>query len=115
MHDSMIPLQAPRIPLYDGVRATADEYFALPDDSFQYELIDGVMLTSPSPMPLHQRIAAEIFFQLELFLRSNPVGLVFPETDVRLTQKLVYRPEMVFVRRENLARVAPRIDFPPRI
>ena len=113
MHDSMIPVRTPRIPLYDGVRATADEYFALPDDDFRYELIDGVILMSPSPMPLHQRVAAELFFQLEQYLRSNPVGVVFPETDIRLTQKLVYRPEMVFVRRENIARITPRIEFAP--
>ena len=35
---------AERVPLYDGLRATADEYLALPDDEFRNELIDGVDL-----------------------------------------------------------------------
>src|SRR5262245_53680057 len=89
MHDSMIPLQTSRVPLYDGLRATADEYFALPDDEFRYELIDGVILMSPSPTTNHQYVAAEVFLQLSTFLRRSPVGMAFYELDIRLAADLV--------------------------
>lgn len=113
MHDTISPLRTPRVPHYDGLRATAEEYFALPDDEFRYELIDGVILMSPSPTTNHQHVAAQIFLQLSSFLQNSPVGMVFYEIDIRFSANLVYRPEIVFVRKENLPRAVPRIDFAP--
>ncbi|TWT40911.1 hypothetical protein RAS1_35980 [Phycisphaerae bacterium RAS1] len=116
MHNQLAPIpDSPPVPLYDGLRATADEYLALADDDFRYELIDGVILMSPSPLPLHQRVAFEIAYQLEAFLRQRPIGMVVPEVDVKLSDKLVYRPELVFVRQDNLKRIAPRITFTPDV
>lgn len=100
-------------PQYHGIRATAAEFFELTADDFKYELIDGVVIMSPSPTPAHQRVALEILFQLEMYLRSHPVGMVFHEVDVQLADDLVYRPEIVFVRKAALARISPRIAFPP--
>jgi Uma2 family endonuclease len=86
---------------FNGVRMTADEYFDLPDDGFRYELVHGVLVMSPSPMPWHQGVAVEILAQLMFFLRSHPVGKALAETDVHLGvdesgDDLVYRPDVVF-------------------
>jgi Uma2 family endonuclease len=35
-------------------RWTRDEVLALPDDGNRYELVDGELLVSPSPRPIHQ-------------------------------------------------------------
>ncbi|HEX9755437.1 MAG TPA: hypothetical protein VGA42_07000 [Gemmatimonadales bacterium] len=35
-------------------RWTREEVLALPDDGNRYELIDGELLVTPSPRPLHQ-------------------------------------------------------------
>ncbi|MFO0840207.1 MAG: Uma2 family endonuclease [Phycisphaerae bacterium] len=115
MHDVLTPPIDARVPRYDGLRATADEYFELADDDFRYELIDGVIIMFPSPTPSHQRVAMEIAFQLESFLRGKPIGMLFHEVDVELDRKLVYRPKLVFVRRENLPRIQPRIRFAPDV
>lgn len=45
---------------HGGLRLTADEYFSLPDDGNDYELIDGVLVMSPSPTPRHQLVAKVI-------------------------------------------------------
>ena len=45
---------------YHGVRMTADEFFDLPDDGYKYELVQGVVVMSPSPKPRHQAVAVEI-------------------------------------------------------
>ncbi len=114
MHDLL--KSAPPIgpaPIYDGMRATADEFLALPDDEFRYELIDGVILMSPSPLPLHQHVALVIARQLADYLERNALGMVFPEVDVQLGDALVYRPELVFIRKEQLARIATKVTFPP--
>ena len=94
-------------PSYCGLRMTADEFLLIPDDGYNYELIDGVVQKSPSPEPSHQSVAGEIFRQLANFLIDHPVGRVWQELDVHLGRgpdggDLVYRPEVVFVRTERL-------------
>ena len=105
-------------PHYRGVRLSAEEYFALPDDGYNYELVDGVMMMSPSPTPEHQAVAMEIAAQLAIYLRDHDVGRVLAETDVSLGRNkagrdLVYKPEIVFLRTERLAQVRGRIVGAP--
>lgn len=103
---------------YRGLRMTADEYFALEDDGFLYELVDGVVCMSPSPTPEHQDAATQISAQIATFLNDHLVGKVFVELDVNLGQgptggDIVYRPDVVFIRAEKVARNRKRIDEPP--
>lgn len=94
---SLTPILAESHARHAALRLTADEYFALPDDGNRYELLDGITIMSPSPTPRHQRVLMEIAFQLESYLRLHPLGVVFPETDVQLSEELVYRPELVYL------------------
>ncbi len=104
---------------WQGVRMTAEEFFRLPDDGRRYELVEGVVLMSPSPTPRHQAVAREILFQIEAHLREHPVGQVFGGTDVRIGKgvhggDLVYRPDVVFFRTERLPRTPDdRLAGPP--
>ena len=45
---------------YRGLRMSADEFLEIPDDGYNYELIDGVVMMSPSPSPQHQALATEL-------------------------------------------------------
>lgn len=105
---------------YAGLRLTADEYFALPDDGNRYELIDGVVSMSPSPLNSHQLILAEITFQLESHVRPARLGRVYIEADVRFASRrdgrdLVYRPELHFVRADRLHLVGERTTIVPDV
>lgn len=105
-------------PRYHGVRMSATEYFAAEDDGFRYELVDGVMVTAPSPTRRHQGVVTEILFQITAYLRDNPVGDVWPDLDVHLGPKpdgedLVYRPDIVFVRVGRLSPSSNYVDVPP--
>lgn len=90
-----------RVPRYAGLRMTVDEYARLEDDGFRYELIDGVVVLSPIPSLPHQEIVLELSRQLANFLCENRVGAAASDVDVHLTDKLCYRPDMVFIRAER--------------
>lgn len=60
---------------YTGLRLTADEYFSLPDDGNRYELLDGVMIRSPSPTPKHQFVGLTVLRQLEQHVTGFKLAL----------------------------------------
>ncbi len=105
---------------YGGLRMTAEQYFALEDDGYKYELIDGVVVMSPSPTPRHQAVTVAIVGQLFVYLHDHPVGQVLVETDVQLGEgptgrDLVYRPELVFIATERLPEMRDRLVGPPDV
>lgn len=70
-------------------RLTAHEYFALPETSEPTELLDGELVVSPPPTPIHQRIVTNLFALLlervnsvggELF--TSPIGLYLDEENI---------------------------------
>ncbi|MCW5888970.1 MAG: Uma2 family endonuclease [bacterium] len=107
-------------PGYAGLRMTADEYLALPPDGERYELVEGVVVMSPSPVLRHQAVSGEVFFQLQAYLRSNPIGFAFFEVDVRLGRgvggrDLVFRPDLIYVRRERFAVLPAYVTGAPDV
>lgn len=107
-----IPPSGPR---YTGLRMSADEYLALPDDGHRYELIDGVVVMSPGPSPSHQDVRGEIEYKLRAFLRDHPVGWALADVDIVLSSDLIYRPDLVFVGSHRGQSRPRRIDFPPEL
>jgi Uma2 family endonuclease len=104
---------APGTPRYTGLRMSADDYLALPDDGFRYELIDGVVVMTPSPDFDHQDVRGEIEYQLRAYVRKSRCGWVGSEVDVRMSAKVVYRPDLLFIGRKDHPRRPKRIDFAP--
>ncbi len=103
-----------------GMRMTADEFLEIADDGHFYELIDGVVVMSPSPTPEHQQATMEVARQLANFCAEHPVGRVFPEQDVHLGRgpdgkDIVYRPELCFVRSDRLSAMRKKIKGAPDI
>lgn len=91
----------------------ADEYLSLPDDGYRYELIDGVVVMTPSPDFDHQDVRGEIEYQLRAHVRKTQCGWVGSEVDVRLSARLVYRPDLLFINGKDHPRRPKRIDFAP--
>ena len=98
---------------YAGLRMTADEYLALGETHERYELIDGVVVMSPSPRPLHNRLALRIAALLDDHGEFGKSLLVFPETDLRLTRGKVYRPDISIYRSGRLPANVERLELPP--
>src|ERR1043165_4562307 len=96
-----------------GLRMTAEEFLALGETDQRLELVDGVVVMSPSPVPLHQRIARLIMRQLE---DTAPVGAqLFHETDIVLAERLVYCPHIVGYGAGRVPGVPARMGVPPAL
>lgn len=76
---------------------TAADLRALPDDGKRYEIIDGELFVSPSPMPIHQRLVARLLLLLDSYVRDHQLGeaLASP-ADIQLAGDTVVQPD-VFV------------------
>src|ERR1043165_9746023 len=89
---------APKYPRdvgYAGLKMTAEEFFALGETQEILELIDGVVVMSPSPTPRHQLPVVELLKQIFAWQSAHAAARVFPDTDVRLASGKVYRPDLV--------------------
>jgi Uma2 family endonuclease len=91
------------------------EFARLPDDGKRYEVIDGELYVTPSPNPVHTRIAFNLAQLLEAFAAKHQLGWVVPApVDVLLGEDDYVQPDVVFLRRERGAKVTERgIEVPP--
>lgn len=95
------------------MKMTADEYRALGETAERYELIDGVVVTSPGPLPKHNEVLAKIIFQLESAASAGSGLRIFPETDIRFASAAVYRPDVSIYRTERLPASVDHLEAPP--
>lgn len=98
---------------YGGLRMTADEYLALGETHERYELIDGVVVMSPSPTPRHQRVGFLIAIQMEMFAQQRHDTQVIPDVDVRMAGNKVYRPDVAVYGNGRLPAMPDRLTTPP--
>lgn len=83
-----------------GVKQTLDysDLAHTPDDGNRYEILEGNLLVTPSPAPLHQRISKRLQRQLEAYFETGSIGEVFDApVDVILTFHDVVAPDLVVV------------------
>lgn len=76
----------------------------MPDDGRRYELIDGVLVVSPSPLRRHQRAVFRLAIALEEVCPDD-LEVLFAPFDVALAEDTVMIPDLI---------VARRADFTPR-
>jgi Uma2 family endonuclease len=83
----------------DGLtRADLD---AMPDDGRRHELIDGVIVVTPSPVTRHQ----DIVLSLGTILRSGcppHLKVIVAPFDVALSERTVIEPDILVARRSDL-------------
>jgi Uma2 family endonuclease len=90
-----MPAVRPRRWTAAEVRRLIDEQ---PLKTPRYELVDGELLVTPSPAPLHQRAIAELAFEIQSYLREFPVGiLLIAPSDVELEVETVLQPDLFVV------------------
>ncbi len=97
------------LPQVPGRLLTIADFLALPaDEQHRWELLEGSLLMSPSPRPMHMAAVARLDRQLAAQLPGDLESI--PDVDVNLELSppdqpgTVRRPDLVVIRRDALAR-----------
>lgn len=96
-----------------GLRMSADEYLSLGETSERYELIDGVVVMSPSASDEHSEVAIEVATQLQTFAKATGLIRVFADIDTRFSTTLVYRPDVLVYLAHRLQQGVSRRNLAP--
>jgi Uma2 family endonuclease len=71
---------------------------ATPNDGKRYELVHGVLLVTPSPSMVHQRVSRRLLRQLQDYFHQRAIGEVFnAPLDVIFTPHDVMEPDLLVV------------------
>jgi Uma2 family endonuclease len=95
-------LEPVNIPSHGGPLTRAD-LDAMPDDGHRYELIDGVLIVTPAPVWMHQRVVSNVVFLLRLACPDD-LEVLFAPFDVALTDDTVMQPDVLVARRSDYSR-----------
>ena len=93
---------------------TYEDYLKTPDD-VRYELIEGDLLMTPSPVTKHQRILRELGFELLSFIKDKDLGEIFlAPFDVHLDNENVVEPDILFISKQRLHIIGEKnVQGPP--
>ena len=80
-----------------GAPLTEDDLAGMPDDGHRYELIDGVLLVSPSPNLAHQQCVVSMLVLLHE-ARHPGLQVIVAPFDVRLARTTVVIPDLLVTR-----------------
>ena len=80
------------------IRLTYEDYCLLPNNGKRYEIIDGELFVTPSPLRRHQRVLANLLYYLTEFVKKHDLGEVYPAPfDVVFSEYDVVEPDILYV------------------
>ncbi|MBL8217920.1 MAG: Uma2 family endonuclease [Bryobacterales bacterium] len=83
------------------------EFFAMPGDGIDYELVHGELVQMPPQPYIHDFVKNRIQELLVLYLNGNRLGRVFVETGSVLDEGSWRQPDVSYFRKEKLAAQDP--------
>ena len=83
------------------------EFFAMPGDGVDYELVHGELVRRPPQPYIHDLVKNHIQELLALYLSTNRLGRVFVETGSVLDEGSWRQPDVAYFRKERLASQDP--------
>ena len=98
------------MPARPDIRYTFEDYLSIPEDpAHRYEIIDGELFVSPTPVLRHQQVVGNIFRIMSTLALEHGLGEVYgaPVT-VRLRDDRVTEPDVTFVRTDRFGILDPR-------
>ena len=80
---------------------TADMVRELPDDGNRYEAVDGVLLVSPPPRPLHSHVNFRLIVAIGNYLAREPVGRGFSVAEISTDPFTLIEPDVAVADRDE--------------
>ncbi len=78
-------------------RYTLEDLDSFPDDGNRYELVGGVLLVTPAPMPPHDIVAMRFLRMLFNYFRPDQVADVFARGSVEIAPDVHMEPDLLVV------------------
>src|ERR1700691_3124291 len=88
---------------------TGAQFDAMPyEEGRRWELVDGELISVPSPTPRHQATVLEILLAVRRYLQQSGIaGLAYPDVEFALTDNDRVRPHVGVVLGEKATRLNP--------
>ena len=86
-----------------GTRMTLAEFLDLPEMERRCELLDGVVIVAPFPIPDHQILTAALVAFLWNQIAEPGLGVVMPEAGLALWVDSALGPDIAVIRAERVA------------
>ena len=91
------------------VRLTYEDYCLLPNNGKRYEIIDGELFVTPSPLQRHQLVLANLLYYLTDFVKKHNLGTVYPAPfDVVFSQYDVVEPDILYISKARASVVTEK-------
>ncbi len=90
-------------------RLSYEDYCLLPNDGKRYEIINGELFATPSPLSLHQIVVANLHLELGQFVKAHNLGRVYvAPLDVVFSRFDVVEPDLLYISKERAAVLTER-------
>lgn len=83
-----------------GRSLTRDDLDQMPDDGHRYELIDGILIVTPAPSPVHQQVSGNIHLALREHCPTD-MQVLYAPVDVVISSETVIQPDLLVARRSD--------------
>ncbi len=81
-----------------GTRLNYEDFCLLPNNGRRYEIIDGELFVTPSPLWRHQNVLTNLLLSLGEFVKKQDLGKVVPAPmDVVLSDYDVVEPDILYI------------------
>jgi Uma2 family endonuclease len=109
----MSVMTAPQFVLPADRPLTVADLDLTPDDGCRYELDDGVLVVSPAPVTIHQRVLHRLEFLLET--ACPPEFELLPGPGVVISEIQYRIPDLVVVRADTVGVADKNVTEPPEL
>lgn len=96
----MVAMTNEVIGLPRGRALTRGDLDQMPDDGHRYELLDGMLVVSPGPRPVHQQVGGNIYLALREHCPAD-LQVMYAPLDVVLGDDTVLQPDLLVARRSD--------------
>jgi Uma2 family endonuclease len=83
----VMPLAVPRY--------TIDDLNRFPRDGNRYELLDGMLLVTPAPLPVHQIVLARLQYEIHRYLEPRSLARVVGQGAVEIAPRTHLEPDLL--------------------